>query len=91
MKYYFNTDQAISDLKSEGVLFLTLLEVLPNKNGRDVEIWNCVKQLDMSEKGKSWKDAFLLKSADAYELIEEALSPVPAVQIYFNNNLISKK
>lgn len=91
MKNYFNTDHAIDDHKSEEVLFLTLIEVLPNKNGRDVEIWNCEKQLDMSEKVKSWKDAFLLKSADVYELIEEALSPVPAVQIYFNNNLISKK
>lgn len=91
MKNYFNTDHAVDDLKSEGILFLTLIEVLPNKNGRDVEIWNCEKQLDMTEKGKSWKDAFLLKSVGAYELIEEALSPVPAVQIYFNNNLISKK
>lgn len=87
---YKHAAHALQELQQHGVVWLVLLDVIPEKSGKDIAIWECTSELNMSEKGTIWKEAFLLKSANACELIENALSQMPLVQIYFNDNLIAK-
>lgn len=88
---YKHAAHALQELQKQGIVWLILLDVIPEKSGKDIAIWECTSELNMSEKGTIWKEAFLLESANAYELIENVLSQVPSVQIYFNDNLIQRK
>jgi hypothetical protein len=87
---YKHAAHALQELQQQGVVWLILLDVKTENSGEDIAIWECVCELDLNEKGIIWKEAFLLKSANACELIENALSQTPLVQIYFNDNLIAK-
>ncbi len=91
MSYYINKNNAFRKLKESGVLWLTLTDVYPNKNDKEIFVWECNKYLDFSERGNSWKDAVLLDSPNGLSLLEEALSDNSTNQIYFNNNLITSK
>ena len=78
-------------MREQGIVWLTNDDVSPDPNGNDIFIWDCAATLDMSEKGRSWKDAVLLDSPDGISVLEDALSSSPASQIYFNNTLIQRK
>lgn len=88
MTHFNNGAHALRVLKEEGIIWLTIVDVMPEQNGKDIFIWDCTATLDMSEKGRSWKDAALLDSPSGQSILEDALSTSPSNQIYFNNLLI---
>jgi hypothetical protein len=90
MKQFNSAAQALRTMKEQGVVWLTIADVLPDPNGKDIFIWDCAATLDMSEKGRSWKEAILLDSPDGISVLEDALSSCPESQIYFNKILIQK-
>jgi hypothetical protein len=91
MNKFLNAVQATETLKEQGVVWLTLVDVIPDPDGHDVAIWECKSTLDMSEKGRSWKDAVLLESPNGIAVMEAAFSASPTAEVYFNNNQIEKK
>jgi hypothetical protein len=91
MQQFYSVPHALRILKKQGVVWLTLADVLPERSGKDIFIWDCTANLDMSEKGRSWKDAILLDSPNGNAILESALESGPSDQIYFNNQQIIKK
>jgi hypothetical protein len=90
MVLFNSVAHALRVMKEQGIIWLTITDVLPEQNGKDIFIWECFASLDMSEKGKSWKEAILLDSPDGISVLEDALSSCPMTQIYLNNSLIQK-
>lgn len=91
MHEFINATHAAETLRNAGVVWLTLIDVMPDPDGKDIAIWECTTTLDMSEKGRSWKDAVLLDSPNGNAVLESALAPSPTAEVYFNNTQISKK
>jgi hypothetical protein len=91
MTHFNNGAHALRVLKEQGIIWLTIVDVMPEQNGKDIFIWDCTATLDMSEKGRSWKDATLLDSPNGHSILEDALSISPTNQIYFNNHIIQRK
>jgi hypothetical protein len=88
MQQFNSAAHALRVMKEQGIIWLTIVDVLSEQNGKDIFIWDCTTALDMSEKGRSWKDATLLDSPNGHSILEDALSTSPSNQIYFNNLLI---
>jgi len=91
MQYYNSAAHVLRTMKEQGIVWLTIVDVLPDPNGKDIFIWDCAATLDMSEKGRSWKEAVLMDSPDGISVLEDALSSSPSAEIYFNNTLIQPK
>jgi hypothetical protein len=85
---YKNAAQALQELQKQGLVWLLLLDVVPEKSGKDVAIWECTTELNINEKGIIWKEAILLNSPNGIAVLENALSNCSTTQIYFNNQLI---
>lgn len=91
MTHFNNGAHALRVLKEQGIIWLTIVDVLPEQNGKDIFIWDCTATLDISEKGRSWKDAVLLDSPNGNAILESALESSSSDQIYFNNQQILKQ
>jgi hypothetical protein len=91
MIQFYSAAHALRTLKDKGVVWLTLVDVIPDPDGHDMAIWECNSTLDMSEKGRSWKDAVLLESPNGIAVMEATFSASPKAEVYFNNNQIEKK
>lgn len=91
MTHFNNEAHASRVLKEQGIIWLTIVDVLPEQNGKDMFIWECTATLDVSQKGRSWKDAVLLDSPNGAAIVKSALEPDASDLIYFNNKQILKK
>jgi hypothetical protein len=91
MQHFYSVPQALRILKKQGIVWLTLADVLPEQSGKDIFIWECEANLNMSEIGRSWKAAVLLDSPNGNAILESALESGASDQIYFNKQQILKK
>lgn len=91
MTHFNNGAHALRVLKEQGIIWLTIVDVMPEQNGKDIFIWDCAANLDMSQKGLCWKDAVLLDSPNGAAIVKSALEPDASDQIYFKNTQILKK
>ncbi len=91
MQHFNGAAHALRTMKEQGIVWLTIVDVLPDPNGKDIFIWDCTATLDMAEKGRSWKAAVLLDSPNGNAILESALQSGASDQIYFNNQQILKK
>jgi hypothetical protein len=91
MQYYISAAHVLRTMKEQGIVWLTIVDVLPDPNGKDIFIWDCAAKLDMSQKGLCWKHAVLLDSPNGNAILESALEPCTRDQIYFSNQKILKQ
>ena len=91
MTHFNNGAHALRVLKEQGIIWLTIVDVMPEQNGEDIFIWECATTLDMLQKGRGWKDAVLLDSPNGEAIVKSALESCSSDQIYFNNQQILKQ
>lgn len=85
---YKHAAHALQELQNQGVVWLILLDVIPEKSGKDIAIWECTSELNMSEKGTIWKEAILLDSPNGLKIIDATLSNSLTTHLYYKNQLI---